>query len=285
MANLRYDNQNACENQIYPLLQYITRSKFENDWRSNPHSHPFTEIVFVVSGKGTVLIETENFPVSEGEIVVIPPNKSHTELSSDTSALENYYIGVKNFDMGISKRSEKLPEESVGSKLELGTQCKKIEQIFYDIFIEMKLKHTGYEMMVQSLLLELTVFLTRSSEWKPFFTETKAMNRKVAIIKDFIENHYADDITLDKLAEENYISKYYLVHEFNKHLGTTPIAYQQKCRINEAKNMLTSTELRIVDIAFEVGYSSASHFSQRFKTEEKCSPFQYRKRSAEKTNN
>ncbi len=281
MSNSRYRKEfTTSPIPAGPQLEYISYSKFEDDWNSQLHSHPFMEIALVVGGEGSLLLESNEYPVATGNLILIPPNKLHTEFSSPSNALEYYILGVRNFSI-----QEGIVQEGNGESLPvlpLGELMSLIEPVFTEMFHEMKLHRSGHEMMVQSLLLKLAVLLTRRTDLKASFDSTEEMRRGCAIVKEYIDSHYADKITLDDLARISCISKFHLIHEFSRYVGKPPIAYQLKRRIQESKYLLESTDSSIADISCTLGFSSISHFSQRFKLEEGCSPLKYRKRVAQK---
>ena len=280
MSNSRYGNEfTASPIPSGPQLEYISYSKFEDDWNSQLHSHPFMEIALVVGGEGSLLLENNEYPVETGNLILIPPNKLHTEVSSPHNALEYYILGVRNFSIQEGLVQGECPESY--PVLPLGELMSLIEPVFTEIFHEMKLHRTGHEMMVQSLLLRLAVLLTRRTDLKASFDSTEEMRRGCAIVKEYIDSHYADKITLDDLARISCISKFHLIPEFSRYVGKPPIAYQLKRRIQESKYLLESPDSSIADISCTLGFSSISHFSQRFKLEEGCSPLKYRKRVAQ----
>ena len=59
-------------------LLYVTTSKYEGDWQSILHSHPFSELFYVVDGHGTFIAEGSEFPVSKNDMVIINPHVQHT---------------------------------------------------------------------------------------------------------------------------------------------------------------------------------------------------------------
>ena len=253
MSNARFRSEESELSIIYsPQLDYISYSKYEGDWNSRFHSHTFMEIAFAVGGAGTVYVEEGSFPVEEGKLIIIPPNRLHTEVSSSENALEYYILGVRNFTFSIFGNEENFTTPV----LNLGKFAFPIKEIFIDMFEEMKLKKTGYEIMVQSLLLKLFALITRITDLSASFNNTEEMRRGCAIVKEYIDTHYADKITLEDLTKLSCISKYHLIHEFTKYVGTSPIAYQLKRRIQEAIYLLESTDNSIADIAFSLGFSS-----------------------------
>ena len=91
---------------IYPLpradreavqnkLLYITHSKYENDWPSQPHIHPFAELFYVKDGSGSFLFEEEEYSIEKDDFVIVNAGISHTEISSAAMPLEYVSIGME----------------------------------------------------------------------------------------------------------------------------------------------------------------------------------------------
>ena len=92
----------------------------------------------------------------------------------------------------------------------------------------------------------------------------------------YMENHYAENLTLDFLSEFSGFSKYYLSREFKKYTGYSPIEYLIKMRISHAKALLTSTALPIWEIADTVGIHDINNFYQLFKKNAGVTPADFR---------
>ncbi|GAB3625046.1 hypothetical protein GCM10027418_31330 [Mariniluteicoccus endophyticus] len=80
----------------------------------------------------------------------------------------------------------------------------------------------------------------------------------------FIEDHSADQITLDDVADAVAYSRFHLAREFSAAVGMGPITYLATRRFRHAKELLLSTDEKVVDICMEVGFSSLGTFSRRF---------------------
>lgn len=113
-----------------------------------------------------------------------------------------------------------------------------------------------------------TVYETRNE--KNFKVVERAM--------EYIRQNFKEDITLDDVANAIFISPYYLSHLFRDELGITFIEYLTKIRIEEASHLLMTTNMSIIRIAEEVGYSDSSYFSKVFKKLQNVTPSQYRQR-------
>ncbi|MGI6113916.1 MAG: PocR ligand-binding domain-containing protein [Mahellales bacterium] len=94
---------------------------------------------------------------------------------------------------------------------------------------------------------------------------------------NFIRENYKNNLSLESVSQQIYISPYYLSHLFKEELGITFVEYLTRVRIEEAKKLLKDSSMSIVAIASEVGYEDASYFSKVFKKTTGLSPNQYRK--------
>ena len=93
----------------------------------------------------------------------------------------------------------------------------------------------------------------------------------------YLHEHYADPISREDLARHVGLSDDYLTSCFHKELGLTPIAYLNRYRIQQAKQLLTHTHKSITEIALDVGFSGSSYFSRIFRRETGMSPEAYRR--------
>ncbi len=104
--------------------------------------------------------------------------------------------------------------------------------------------------------------------------EAQLLVRKAMV---YIQEHYADSITRNDIAQNISISEDYLTFCFRQEFGKTPVSYLQHYRINQAKNLLSDTERSITDIAHDVGFSDPGYFSRVFQHITGMTPNQFRK--------
>lgn len=97
---------------------------------------------------------------------------------------------------------------------------------------------------------------------------------------DYIYFHLHARITLDDLAKEAALSKYYLAKQFKQETGMTVQKYISSQKINSAKNMLLHSDYSITEIGLFLSFSSASHFVRVFKEYTGITPRQFRQNSA-----
>jgi len=106
-------------------------------------------------------------------------------------------------------------------------------------------------------------------------SKTKLLLEKA---KDYINQNYSDDtLSLQKLADQLYISACYLSMIFKKEAGETFLKYLMRVRLEAAKELLRNTDIRTTEIAERVGYPDINYFSFFFKKNVGISPREYRK--------
>ncbi|BAZ15339.1 AraC family transcriptional regulator [Calothrix sp. NIES-4071] len=95
-------------------------------------------------------------------------------------------------------------------------------------------------------------------------------------ITEYINEHSAENPSLMTMAEIVQMSPYYFSRLFKQSTGLTPHQYLLKCRTNQAKRLLKTTNLSIADIALQVGFVDQSHLNRHFKRHVGVSPSQFR---------
>ena len=100
----------------------------------------------------------------------------------------------------------------------------------------------------------------------------------ISFVLDYIENHLAEEITLDKIANASKYSKYHLHRMFTAITGLTLHNYIKRRRLTEAAKKLLFTDCAVLDIALESGYESQQAFTLAFKELYKKTPDNFRKK-------
>lgn len=95
-------------------------------------------------------------------------------------------------------------------------------------------------------------------------------------IKQYIDQNYTDNITLNTLAEKFYVNSSYVSRLFKEELGENFIDYLTGKRMEEAMRLLLSTEMHVYEISEKIGYGNPKYFSQLFKKYTGMSPREYR---------
>lgn len=96
---------------------------------------------------------------------------------------------------------------------------------------------------------------------------------------EYLDENYQKAISLNDLACSFYVSQEYLCRKFRSTYHTTMLKYLNDIRISHAKILLENMpEMRVADIAYNVGFSDAKYFSRQFKKSTGLSPYEYRQK-------
>ncbi len=127
-----------------------------------------------------------------------------------------------------------------------------------------------------TLLLKLLInWISRHADHSCALSATGSEHNAVQLAREYMEDCYAKDITLEQLAVLCGLSPYYFIRVFEKHTGITPHAYLTQARVNRAKEKLVSP-LRLADIAAECGFFDQSHLTRLFRKQFGITPGRYR---------
>ncbi len=99
----------------------------------------------------------------------------------------------------------------------------------------------------------------------------------IARARQFIRENQAEALDLKQVAGMAGMSSYYFCKKFKKSTGFTFTEYVARARVEAAKNLLLNPQIRVTEVAFEVGFQSIGHFNRVFKDVVGQSPSRYRK--------
>lgn len=252
-------------------LLNVASAKYGGDWHSVPHTHNHVELFYIIGGKGQFLINDALYPVNTNHLVIINPNVTHTEVSLNAQPLEYIVLGIEGIELSIHKASN-------GQFCILDHfESVDISSCLRNILREMEMKQPGYEDVCQAFMEILIIRLMRNTGLSvPAGTAAAGVNRQCAAIRRYIDLHFKEPLTLDLLAGEAHMNKYYLSHAFKREYGISPINYMISRRIEESKYLLTETDLSLSQISQLLGFSSLSYFSQVFRKSQAIPPIEYR---------
>ena len=106
--------------------------------------------------------------------------------------------------------------------------------------------------------------------------EMDAPNYAVHRVKQYIEEHYSEDLTLGFLADQVYLSPNYLSNMFTKVTGCSLNKYIKQVRMKKSREFLIDTNMKVADIGKAVGYPTTSYFIKTFQAMHGVTPMNYR---------
>lgn len=250
------------------------------------HSHSQYEIYYFRSGKCTYLINDQIYIMEPGDLILmhgmtlhrphVDPNEPYirSTIHFDPVFLQSFLHSP--ITVNILEPFQKLQNIRLQlrdeTKQEVEASIDRIQQL-YDLGDVVSIQRC--HVLLIDLLLQIYNLCTTSLQAETVLPSAKAEH--VQRIISFIKQHYAEDITLERLESDLHLSKYYLSKIFKEITGITIFYYFMQRRVQQAKIELMEGVLPITDIGYEVGFKYPSHFSRAFKQHTGVTPEQYRK--------
>lgn len=252
----------------------IEKSIHTDAWSmQNLHSHPHYEIYFLKSGERSFFLSNALFKLEAPSILIIPPHVLH---KTEDGPFERYNINV--FPNYLDDyQTEVLQKKSL--QIFKPTQA-EMQRFVEHLETAIKEKNSKYEKNITYTLFSYLVFSLdklHQDELSPKTTSKDSIPTVILKIIDYLNEHYAEKITLESLSEQFFLSKTALSYTFKKHMDCSLIDFLLSIRITKAKEFLLNSKKSIEEIAEICGFSSANYFGLIFKQKEKLSPANYRK--------
>lgn len=230
---------------------------------------------------------------------VLNPNRfisdekiSVESLSSVRKTDNGYKQNISANLNGSENKSEledyKLPKYEIRQLVLKGQSKYQIANIVENIITENKQQMFGKSPMLQALALQLTVQLNRALQdqlEQERRIKEGSVDELLDIIEDFINENYTLNISVGDMAEHVFLSEGYFTRAFKERLGTSPMNYLIKFRVEKSKELLQKTDLKINNISRRVGFTSSQRFNSAFKKILGLTPSEYRKKFINESQN
>lgn len=255
----------------YELLLY-GHYKYENDWQSILHSHPHTEIFYVLGGKGAFLTSNSRLEMKKGMLLINNPGVLHTEISNPDDPLEYAIFAIKNMSFTADAPTDfpelfsADPEHNLESTVfDLSAYRHQIADVVKSLDAEINKKEEFWESACITEFNKLLILIMRRLKLISAPIRYTGKQNVADFVKEYFNHHYSDDIDLDSLAQTFFVNKYYLAHAFKKKFGVSPMYYLNKLRCEKAHDLLLSSNQTVATISSSVGFASASYFSSIYR--------------------
>ena len=264
---VKKDFQSVFVGENDPKLLYV--SEIRPDASTHPrvmHAHEdFVEIILICSGSSEYLIHDKKYFIRPGDLLVYNAGVVHDEISGPDIEIGSYCVAIGGLHMPGLKPNMLIPADE-GYVFPTRRSFGDLRILFEMMFRNLASGEPRAEAFCSSLMHALLVKVLAVTEGadaadeKPV-EEPPILGRR---IKEYIDRHYMEPITLQSMGEALHISPYYLSHVFKQMSGYSPVQYLLRRRIGEAQTLLITTDLPITRIAEMVGYDTQSYFNLQF---------------------
>ena len=288
MNILEYENYQEIKSHFEIDFSYNTYlCTIPLDFFSVPmHWHSEMELIYVKKGRGMVSVDLTEYLVTAGNIVVIMPGQLHAISAYQNESFEYENI-IFNVQMLIPKQNDTLSEEFfnslLGQKIQFPVLINETITYYHQILhcinrADEICTHfpSGYYLGIRSCLYEFFYILfSNSTECNIHHKASRALD-KIKLITKYIEEHFEDEITIEKMAEICNFSQSHFMKFFKASMGTAFFSYLNDYRLTTASYMLTKSMSSIFAIAQECGFNNLSYFNRLFKKKFGMTPSDFR---------
>ena len=223
--------------QLFPLQKYITTLDDLHPSVS-AHWHEEAEFTRILSGSGTYQIQLQHYDVAAGDLIFIPPTLLHaiTVTPRETLCTETY--------------------------------------VFHMHFLGAA---PGYELLLKADFLRLIAlllpFCSAADEDTRLHMEYTA---KLKTVLEYIDAHYAEELSISALASLCYFSEYHFMRFFKRFMGTSCLNYIKNLRLEKAAELLGQNGLTPLDVSLSAGFHNLSYFYREFRKKYGVTPGDFR---------
>jgi len=244
----------------------LSKSTFENDWLSIPHSHDCVELMFIAKGKGELSFENNKQPLYEGQLILVNGNVFHREVSDKKEPLTLYYINFSHPAIYFEPNLIQVDYHnfSINPKV-----------LFETADYELANEELNYRNKIEHLIQLLMIDIMRAIDFKPESVEAPRHSKLYPAIK-YINEHYNEKINVRFLANLVHMSSQHFARLFKQEHNISPHQFITQKRIDAAKFLLSSYDHSINSISDSLNYSDVASFIRAFKAFVGKTPKQYK---------
>lgn len=239
------------------------------------HMHSYYELHYVTGGQGTLITDEFKMQLYKGCFYLLPPRTNHEQRSNPSEFLEEYHLA---FEL-VSKADKDSIWECLLLNGYYDTKQNEIEIFFNQIVWESTQKQYGFLDKIYQNIQSIFITLVRSSINVNHDSSIPSVNlddRRSMLIDEALLFDYKT-ITLSSLSDQLKLSIRQTQRFIKDKYGVSFSILKFQSKLNHAAMLLSTTNLSLEEISFQVGYKNYSFFSRSFKQYYNKTPNNYRK--------
>ncbi len=244
------------------------------------HTHDYYEIYFFLEGDVSLAIDRREYPLQCGDVAVVPPGLEHHAVIHGEGTPYRRFVFWITVDY-LSRLMEEAPEygylmqlaQTKGEyifhhdRITFNALQTKVFHLLEEIYSNRFGKAAKISLCVQDLLLHLNRTVYNERHERSVGEEQQLSERLI----EYIEEHLEEELSLDQMAAEFYVSKYHIAHLFKDHIGMSIHRYIQKKRLEACREAIRNNG-KISEVYLLFGFKDYSGFYKAFRKEYGLSP-------------
>ena len=247
------------------------------------HSHDYYELYFFEEGAVTMVIGENPYALQSGDVIVIPPGIDHRVLLTDPEKPYRRFVLwlTPAYLMALEKRSPDygyLLRRSVDQgryvyRFDLPT-FNALRTRLFTLLDEIHADRFARETAIDLSISDLLLYLGRTVYEQEQRRDRKEQLSRYEAITQYVDEHLDEHLSLDTLARQFYLSKYYLVHLFRENTGLSVHQYILKKRLAACCDAMRGGAA-VGEVCRQWGFGDYSAFYRAFRKEYGMSPSAY----------
>ena len=255
----------------------ISVPAFEFKW----HYHPEYELTYIVRGSGYRLVGNSHEHFSAGDLVLLGSNLPHTWWGKQEDGTPSEAIVIQFSNAFIEPFLQLQESQSIKellTKASRGLRWDNDQMLFHSI------EELGNQTEFNRILSLLSILQTLSQKESTQLASdsyhnviSKKFETRINKVCTYIQNHYSEPISLKQVSDLVFMTESNFCKFFKKATSTTFSDYLNDLRINEACQLLLSSEDNVSKIAQDCGFESLSYFNRVFLRKKQLTPSRFRR--------
>lgn len=261
--------------EIQPGDAYPTKGHADGYYFNIEKGRVLNEYQLLYNPEGEGWFQSTNCPrrqVKAGDMFLLFPGEWHTYHPSPTVGWKSHWIGFRGKNMDDRVRagflSPQKPIYHVGYS--------SIIETLYRRAYQAAVKEDAYSQQLMAGIVNYLIGTMYSLERNIQLGRNQSQVDMIGRARLRIRESLESSITIQQIAEEQGVSYSNFRKLFKEYTGLSPATYQQELRLLRAKELLTTTELSIKEIAYRLNFESPDYFSAKFKAKMGCKPSEVR---------
>ncbi len=244
------------------------------------HYHEFEKLVLFKGGKAAYIIEGKEYILRPYDILLVCSGDIHKPVISSEEEYERIIIWINSDYLKNNHALNTCFEKAKKNGQYLLRLPENTASELFDLAEKFNRERSGAfasELMKDTIFIQLMIMLNRAFEKYDNIRIEYKSDKQTDSILEYINKNIFEDLSVDKISNEFYISRYYLMHKFKRITGKTIYSYIQSKRLVNAANLI-SKGYSAKAACFESGFNNYSVFLKAFKKEFGCVPTAYRQK-------
>ena len=281
--------------RVYKTEDYIEKGKsihIFSSKRNRPepiHTHDFIEIIYILSGTATHVINNQDYSVRHGDLLFLNYGSTHAFSTDGEFSYINICFSPETLGqtvvtpenafslLSLTAFNDMRGEADGGVFSFFGAERKELEELLSAMLREFRQKQTAWHGVLESYLNILITKMLRKTELGVSAEATSDMWQELS---EYIDANLDAPLTLSALAKKCFYNPSYFSRVFKEKFGASPLDYINRKRLEQAMELLCREELSIDEISLRAGFTDRRNFYHAFAKYVGGTPSEYRRMHA-----